>query len=384
MLLLCLGGGFGSLGAAEQPPVVRTSHPALSVHSANYPLHVTVVVGPQGLREDGLEVSVDGESMTSQAQIKHTAFTWQLSLPLDLTRATRHNYQLRLTYPDGHAQVLPVEFQTDVRGPGDLVIETEDFNYDGGRFDLKAARPDYEGGAYEGRAAILGIDYYQASLTNLWVADDYRRGEIPNVTLLYSDERERIGYDLENNWILMAQAGDWFHYTRIFPTNFYQVYAALSSDQSRSELSGVLALVTRSSVTPLGTFQGRSAAEANWGENVLVPLVSPTGNETASVWLGGEQTLRFTVEAGAIDYLLFVAKPTLRATRLAGGALRLDWDGKAHLESADSPRGIYQPVDAGDRPPVIVNPRIEQSYFRLKEGNLSDGPPAQPAKCTPE
>ena len=140
-----------------------------------------------------------------------------------------------------------------------------------------------------------------------------------------------------------AGDGDWFNYTRTFPANTYEVWAALSHDPSDG-LRGSLSLVTGGVGTPnqtnvtLGKFNAPTSGA--WGTDNLVQMKDSSSNVLA-VALSGVQTVRFNASSGDFDYLLFApsaATPSkwITSAGVAGGMVTIKWIGGGTLQSTPS------------------------------------------------
>jgi hypothetical protein len=238
----------------------------------------------------------------------------------------------------------------------------------------------YEGGAYDTLTAVEGIDYNNNDAND---SDAYRteldaNGENEvNITASngqrYSNTRG--AFDVVSNYrIGWVGTGDWQNYTRNFPTNTYNVWAALSYDsRAAGLLTGSLDLVTSNPAQPnqtverLGTFN--APGSGGWGRNELVLMKDDSG-ETARVELGGLDTVRFNLASGDFDYLLFVpagAPPTqLRFTavrRNANGSLTVEWTGGGTLEAAPAVTGPWAPVTGATSPYTFTPTAAQRMMF---------------------
>jgi hypothetical protein len=195
-----------------------------------------------------------------------------------------------------------------------VVIEAEDFDFDGRQHLPVADIMPYYGGAYDGYSAVADVDYH---LDDLVLRQNvYRSNEEPNVPMF--DVSGNIESLSRGSWMVTANyrlgllrqdANNWFNYTRDFPVGRYRVYAALSwVNFSAGTLRGDLARVSAGAGTPtqtlesLGEFRGDGAGGFDLSQ--LVPLMQNSAK--AIVELRGPTTLRFTARSGDVDYLLFV------------------------------------------------------------------------------
>lgn len=315
-----------------------------------------------------MEIWLDGVNVTPAVSFKASPFTWQLDLGLDLARESAHTYEVRVRESEQPSFVFSARFHTDVRGAGDFWVEAEDFNYAQGRFRPAASAAGYEGGAYEGLGAVHGIDYGQANPTNT-INDNYRQGEERNVTILYSDQLERSGYDLASSWIVVGGQTDWYNYTRTFPVGSYRVYAAVSGAPGGGNLEGTLSRVTNpqsanQTLSALGSFQGPPGE--GWGENRLLPLIDPQTKLPRLVSFSGVDTVRYTVGQGALDYLVFVPYFPISLIPLSRNRVQINWTGSARLEEASDPAGPWEEKTTGQPPVELVLPEgASRGFYRL-------------------
>jgi len=246
--------------------------------------------------------------------------------------------------------------------PNTFVIEAEDFDYNGGSANPRAGiagfdvnTMPYSAGAYSNLDAVLNVDYYnddaqdsQVYRTNLLAHAGHNVDITGNLGGRWGADRGT--YTLTNNFrIGWVNGGDWCDYTRTFPANTYQVWAALSNGDAPGtphDMRGRLALVTagvgttNQTLQPLGIFD--APASGAWGDNELVPLTDTNG-VWQTVQMTGKQTVRFNMDSGDFDYFLFVpALPGVQPPMFAppvfvsAGSLRLQWTGSGTLQETGS------------------------------------------------
>jgi hypothetical protein len=168
---------------------------------------------------------------------------------------------------------------------GVVVIEAEDYNYDGGHF-INNPVP----GAYTNLSGMPDIDYnFIGELGN-----DYR----PADSVEIDTSAETRSYFIEagvNNQIVAAwNAGSWLNYTRVFSNGEYLVYLRYGSvpDQTLTlDLVTSDPTKTGQTVSPLGTFNAEHTPNEN--AYAYAPLIDASGN-IITVSLSGEKTLRLT------------------------------------------------------------------------------------------
>lgn len=353
------------------PGTVTTSHAEGSVHSSNLPLIISFFDPEIVLDPASLVMIVDGIPVTSNVTLKVIPLGLKLTHPWELGRAESHEYAVLISDTGTPPQdyLFTARFEADVRGSGDFLVELEDFNYSRGEFKSSASQMPYYGLAYKGESSSDGTDYFLGDPPAEF-PNNYREGEKPSVPLLPGIDRERSGYLADGTWVLSASPGDWFNYTRKFPTNTFDVYAALSrGDVPSGLLSGNLYQVTNSTsthqtLTPLGTF--KAYAGTGWGANVLTPLTDTEG-EPLTLTLGGTTTLRFECGVGLADYLVFTPTRQLKFTTLRrdGDQLILEWIGDAQLLESSDLNGRFSPVAGGTTHTARVPLLGGQHFFKL-------------------
>jgi len=252
------------------------------------------------------------------------------------------------------------------RGPGDFVIEIEDFNFNSGEHQAISDVMPYYGGAYQDdplapNPEVLDIDYHNddGNDSNL-----YRLGETgPNANLDPGPggvNAHRSGWDVTTNYKMGWVGGDWNTYTRVFPKGDYKVYAALSFDgtdpgQCHGRLQTVSDATTATpTLTDLGTFDAHGTHNlGGWGWNTLIPMRGP-GGEVAVIHLDGLTSLRYNADSGDSDYLTFVPADAIGA--ISGvvnnhdGTVTITWTGPGALEVADDVTGPWVKVPGATSP----------------------------------
>ncbi|MBI2926765.1 MAG: Ig-like domain-containing protein [Verrucomicrobia bacterium] len=264
---------------------------------------------------------------------------------------------------------------------GTFLIEAEDFNYDNGKTKAEASVMPYRGGAYNGLSAVLNVDYGSNDDNS---SDEYRKGETPNknmdANLGGQLGKFRGQWEMTVNFKLgWTDTSDWGNYTRAFPNANYQVLAAMSYDgRSADQLKGKLDLVTAGAATTSQTLQplGKFAAPGSggWGRNEFVRMIDDAG-AVKVVALGGEQTVRFTMDSGDFDYLLFVPseevpppQPRFTSVTLQGQNVIVEWTGEGVLEASDRlVGGTWTPLPTATSPFTITVGAGQTWFGRIRK-----------------
>lgn len=181
-------------------------------------------------------------------------------------------------------------------------------------------------------------------------------------------------WDVTTNYKLgWADSADWGNYTRTFPDATYEVFAALSYDgQNASQLKATLDMVTAGLGTTnqtrenLGVFDAPGSSA--WGRNNLVRMSDASG-APKTVALSGTKTVRFTMNSGDFDYIMFIptsSTPTggFTSVKLSGSNLVIAWS-SGNLESADVITGPWTAVPNATSPATVPTTGAKK-FYRLK------------------
>jgi hypothetical protein len=278
---------------------------------------------------------------------------------------------------------------------GTFVIEAEDFNYDGGKYNPKKGTPGldvdvmpYLGGAYAGLSAKQKIDYD----SNDGEDDTSYRAVAPSKGGTQNkDMNDNMGgrfgkyrgkWDVTVNYKLgWVDTADWGNYTRTFPSGSYQVWAALSHGNGPSDATALRGKLERVTAGVTTTEQTREAlgkfvapGTGGWGRNTYVPMTDDSG-VVKTVQMGGEQTVRFTMDSGDFDYLLFVpaaaappeAPRFTSITMSADGKITVAWEGGGTLQATTSLTPPIQWQDVTSTSPYTFTPEGSAMFGRIKK-----------------
>lgn len=281
------------------------------------------------LKLNGSEVPVTVEKTAGKTRVAYTGSV-----------ASSTTYSAELTYSDSAGpRTVAWTFTSGLVAEPIFVVEAEDFNYDGGLTNPQKGTTGmdvdvmpYLGGAYDTLSATEGIDYNNGDGND---SDQYRTELDPNgeneVNISARNNlaggnglggapsinsSDRLTYTTTANYgIGWVGGGDWQNYTRTFPDNgkggWWSVFAGLSyGGDQEGQLSGSLDRVTSDPTQPdqtverLGQFS--APGSGGWGNNNLVPMKTASG-APAIVKLTGTQTIRFNLNSGDFDFLIFAA-----------------------------------------------------------------------------
>ncbi len=166
----------------------------------------------------GIKVNLDGVDVSTALAITGSASSKNVVYSGLLPNAM-HIAILSLTNSLGHG--IRVTNRFDTFSQDNYMVETEDFDYDGGQF-VASWFPE----AYLGQGATTNIDYQHSP----FVAEAflYRPAGIPT-DLTHDALRAAFinvgAFDWDLTWF---GNGDWANYTRVYPTGNYYVYGRFS------------------------------------------------------------------------------------------------------------------------------------------------------------
>jgi hypothetical protein len=376
---------FTVVPASGIPPKV-TSFPSPIDTSRRDTVAWTIENNSTSVQVSSIKVEINGADATSLFTVTATTDGATITAKPPGLPAGKHTY--KITFSDGSKTYEYANTMNIGPLPAEnvFVIEAEDWNYEGGKANPKkgTAGQDvdvmpYLGGAYNGLSAVVNVDYGTNDGND---SDEYRKGENPNKNV--NDNlggrwgKDRGTWEVTSNYKLgWVDTADWGNYTRTFPAASYEVWAALSYDgRGENQLRGTLGLVndpasTAQVVTPVGSFS--APGSGGWGANNLVVMADDAGAKKV-VSMGGVQTVRFTMDSGDFDYLVFVpvGPPVSEGPKFSGisvnanGSISIAWEGGGTLQAAPSVTGPWQDV-AGATSPYTFTPSTSMMFGRIRQ-----------------
>lgn len=400
---------FIMFSAANPPPPSIDQSPVDSVKRDAAIFDWVLKDGGSLVNPSTVKVMFNGQDVTSKATITKTATGATIHLDLTGTTYPAGEIPWAITFNDnsptpqtvsGSGKVVVNPYPT----AGVFVIEAEDFNYSddnitGGKTNPLAGTPDmdvnvmpYLGGAYDNLSAIPEVDFHgnDGEDGGIYRTEQDPAPADPTQVNMVSFSRDTNGrYATDRGTFTTTQnyrigwAGDnWFNYTRTFPTNDYQVWAALSyGGTGAGQLRGSLDLVTSDpsktgqTTEQLGTFD--APGSNGWGRNELVPM--KTNGVIATVHLGGVETVRYNMPSGDFDYLLFVpqnpidngGQPKFTKYQVnANGSITIEWTGGGTLQTTPAlvPGTTWTDVPGATSPFTFTpQPGVRMLFARIKQ-----------------
>lgn len=388
---------------ATGPAYIASVTPAVGSSDADTSTSVaaTLVDGTTKVVSSSVKMTLDGATVSATATKSGATTTVSFKPTSQLAVGAPHT--VTLSYNDdstpANSRTVSWGFTTKITEKlfvaGTLFIEAEDFNYSHGQYIKNKSigmAGKYAGGDYQdlgdgnngasGDGSDFGIDYFTDHAASPQAV--YRpntpigAGKRGDTAAPPAAGLDRNLFSVEVNHVVgWNDVGDWYNYTRAFPTPpaSYNVYAHLASGGSdeAAELAQITSSATTATQTKkaLGTF--KAAATGGWDTWHIVQLKDDSSNPV-QVTLGGETTLRFTVLPGNLDfdYLAFVPAPVVgtgpkfSAVQLKGNNVLVEWTGTGTLQHANDITGPWTDI-SGATSPRTVTPNGSREFFRLKQ-----------------
>lgn len=239
---------------------------------------------------NGITVAVDGNDVSASLVMTGSTSVKNVVYPGLLPNAT-HVAIIAATNSLGHG--IRVTNRFDTFSESNFMVETEDYDFNGGQF-VDPWSPD----AYAGLGATTNIDFQHTTLDGQTAFGIYRTDGIPEDKLLQHDYLRQafINAGAIDYVLTFFAGGDWINYTRVYPAGSYYVYGRFSGggpftmylDQVISGAS------TTSQVTRrLGQWSavGKDYVTYDW-----VPLTDSGQVAPVAIKLNGLSTLRITTD----------------------------------------------------------------------------------------
>ena len=312
----------------EDPASIASISPADGTGEvpANTTVSVVIKNGSTSYDDGSASGTLNGDALTVDVNSGDGTVTLSADLA-DLPGNSEFTWEISFT-AGGIARTAGGSFSTTVlAGEGLLFIETEDFNFELGKWDttndIGMSGGAYPGGTYQDLGDGLdetdvdagtsyGVDYFESNNANsqaIYRPDTgVEAGKMNGSAGMF-----RGSFDVETNHTVgWNDGGDWYNYTRDFPepAQNYNIYGHLSSggDPIDVSLLRVTSEVTTSTqeTEVIGHWRpGR--ATAGWDNLEIFPLTDDAG-DAAVASLGGRTTLRYSVNGGHNDndFIVFV------------------------------------------------------------------------------
>jgi hypothetical protein len=268
----------------------------------------------------------------------------------------------------------------DTFSQGNLTIEAEDWNWDGGQFiDNPEPAAQTTPTSYFARTSFEDIDHEEFRSVFEPGQHDYRdlvlvgtepTGDVLRQKYIDAQVIDPAVKDYNVGWIELTE---WLNYTRTFPTGTFNIYGRFANGNLGETFVAALdklddATITPQTTTPIGVFLGGPGR--GWQTYDFVPLTDTNGMILA-VPMGGIETVRVTTVSGGYNvnfYMLVPAAPSAPRLniRREGGNLVVSWTASGYrLETAGAITGTWTTLATAGNMHTFT-PGTAPQFFRLK------------------
>ena len=333
-----LGGGVNmnffmlAPGSNTPPAIVNTYPDGLEPFETTNALSFDVTSGTSTVSQNNVQVTLNGVNRSSQLVFSGTSTNWTVSLPLPQQGV--YTGTITVTDAAGNSNSHNVSF--DTFSQNNFMVNAVDYDFSGGQF---IDNPIPTGNATASLAYTAPNSYYawpegnvggNPAFTNIDYSTNVQAGFTADYRFLDQAGTQPATDFLLQNFIANGATefnlaywnpGQWFNYTRTYPTNQFYVYGRFAQ---AGPFSGVtLAQVTsgQSTTTQTTNILGSFASTASTGYQDWVWAPMMTNGQMAVISLGGVETLRLIGGTGQnANYLMFVAvNPAVNLTATTGG-----------------------------------------------------------------
>jgi hypothetical protein len=253
-------------------------------------LSFTVTTVGATFAANGITLNLDGNDVSSSLAITGSTSVKNVVYPSLLPNAI-HVAIIAATNSLGHG--IRVTNHFDTFNEANYMVETEDYDYNGGQY-FDQAFPN----AYAGQGATTNIDFQHTTLDGQTAFGQYRADGIPEDKLGQHDFLRQAFVDAGAvDYVLTFFAGgDWVNYTRAYPAGTYYVYGRFSG-------GGPFTMYLDQVVSGVGTTTQITKRLGQWsavGKDYVtydwVPLTDSGQSAPVAVKLSGLSTLRITTD----------------------------------------------------------------------------------------
>ncbi|MFN0129581.1 MAG: hypothetical protein ACKV19_23185 [Verrucomicrobiales bacterium] len=283
-----------------------------------------VVTDDQAIDASKISVTVNGTVHTTANGLVLAGTGTTRSGTLSGVLAANGNYSVVITASDAATASATTNLFFDTFAADTLVVEAEDYNFDGGGF-INSPVPIVEGtgpepNAYGGQFGFSEVDYFETrgapngTNTMYRFSDPIRMQRSFDLTRLKYTNAGGAAAGIYDYEVGDFAAGEWMNYTRTFPSGSYQVFlrqSQVNHPTSECVLERVTSdpSETNQTTTALGSFLGVPSGFLSRN----IPLTDGSGENLIVLRLDGPTTLRMrqvtTTPADASraqNYLAFV------------------------------------------------------------------------------
>lgn len=269
----------------NNPPVLSDITPANATlfYAASAGLSFKAsTVAPNRLDPENLRLILNGADVSAQLAVSGSSTDRTVKFT-GLEANAVYTAQITVSDQAGRSASAELNFDTFSESAG-IVIEAEDYNYEGGK--SVAGTPP---AGYAGLTGTPDADYHDNNTTT--AATEYRTADFAGLGVSNDGSRARFTSAGATDYHVTGfVAGDWMNYTRTLDNNAYRVYLRASAGRAQAirldRVTGDPGSPTQGR-SPLGFFAVPGAPYT------YVPLSDASG-QPVTLALGGVTTLRLT------------------------------------------------------------------------------------------
>lgn len=366
---------FGLLTSAPSLTTTPANNAAFQDATAGFNF---TIASESGVGTNGVAITVNGVDRTSALVLSGTDNSRQGSLGGFVANQI-YKVVLVFTTLSGDNFTNTVVF--DTFSQGNLMIEAEDWNFEGGRFiDNPVPASMEQTNSYFGRLGYPNIDEHELSTEyeasrheyrDLDLVGTERTGDFLRQKYIDAQVSDPAVADYNVGWVEITE---WLNYTRTFPAGSYHVYGRFANGNIgqffEAGFDKVADATTETQVlTPVGSFRGGPGR--GWQNYEFVPLTDAQTN-IMTVSFSGVETFRVTAVAGGYNanfYMLVPAAPPaprLNITR-DGTEIVVTWTGSGYtLQRSSAISGPWESVSTTANS-YRFTPGAAPQFFRLRQ-----------------
>lgn len=299
------------------------------------------------INNSGIHLTVNGADVSSGLVITGSGTSKNVSWPL-LQSNQFYTVVIAVTNSGGSGVSRTVQF--DTMSTANFYVKIEDFDYNGGEFDM-VNNGLYPNGYASENDSILDIDYYHVNGGSYYYRDGLATEPTSDVPL--PGYTAGSDYDVGN-----FNSGDWGNFTRYYPNGKYWVYGRLAGYNLVAYLDEVMGGwgTTNQVIQRLGEWSANPNGWQNWD---WVPLMDTNLDAPVVVTISGiTNTLRVTSGGNVnANYFMFVPLQGLKTSAVVNG----------------NQVGIQFKTQAGSSYRVFWAPTLTSSTWTLLGSVAGDG-----------
>ena len=318
---------------------------------------------PTGIATSNVVVTLNGVADTNLA-FAGSSTSWAVGCTL----APNTVYTAVISLKDLNGLTASATVSFDTFCTSNYTWEAEDYDYNGGLF---LDNPQVVG--YFGLAGTAGIDFYKAGTggSEIYRADAVGTEVCSDTLRPQFDGVNYIDYDVG-----YTSTGDWWDYTRTYPTGKFYVYLRAARGTSGTATMGLAKVTggvdsTTQTTNRLGNFTVPYTGA--WQTFAWVPLTDANGNLVTAA-LGGQSTLCLTDGGANLNFLTLVPAVALNGAT-ASGSMKLSFGSQSGFNYTVSYKtnlndSVWTPINTlsgdGSVKTITDSMSVPARYYRLQ------------------